>query len=474
MRVFPLIAMVGSLFFTGCAVGPDFQKPGPGAPSAFKFAPIASNATPSVVASLAIESWWQVFSDDRLNQLEMSALKRSPQMAAALARVNEARAQLGVARADELPSLSGAPQIQNAGQSPTQFITINGQTFGYRPQIEKYNIPFTASYELDLWGRVRRSIESSKASFAASGADQRGVLLTLTTDVARYYFSLRELDVEIKVVADTAHSRRETVEVQMSRYRGGFVNNLDVQRSRVAAANAEGDLADLRRSREQTANALAVTTGVAPSEFTAAIDATALILPPAIPAGLPSQLLARRPDLVAAGATLHARTADIGVAQANRLPVISLTGNAGFVSTDLGTLLNPASQFWNIGPSITVPLFTGGRLRSKSEQARANAAEALANYRQNALVAFREVDDALVALIGQSAQGKALDEAEVAASAVSEIAQERYEQGLANYLDVTDAENSLLQIQRSQAQLAGARYASTVSLIKALGGAWGG
>jgi len=169
---------------------------------------------------------------------------------------------------------------------------------------------------------------------------------------------------------------------------------------------------------------------------------------------------------------LHARTADIGVAKAAQLPSISLTGSAGFTSADLGELLNRPSQFWNIGAGLTAPIFDAGRLRAQTDQVRARADEAVANYRQSALVAFREVDDALVALREQTAQGAAQEEAQTAAYATAQMARTRYDQGLANYLDVTDAERSLLQIQRSQAQLAGARYASTVSLIKALGGTW--
>lgn len=471
MRTILILTTLGSLILGGCTIGPEFRKPDITPPAVFKNSTATINPksiTPTSPHHIGL--WWQVFGDDRLNQLETAALDHSLQIAAALARVNQARGQFGVASADRLPTLNNATQIQVAGESSAQWIPSSNQNLQTSGKI--YYVPFAASYEIDLWGRVRRSVESARADLTASEADQLGVLLVLTTDIARYYYSLRELNVELYMVSETVKNRQEAVAVNESRYRAGLATNLDVQRARVEAATIEADVSDLRRKREQAVNALAVATGAAPSEFETITDETTLCEPPVIPAGIPSQLLARRPDITFAEAKLHARTADIGVAIANRLPNIQITGTAGFVSINLRTLLDPASQFWNIGPSITIPIFDGGRRKSKEDQSRAIAAEALAEYRQSALVAYREVEDELVALREESVQFVANEKALVAANATSEIARKRYEKGLANYIEVTDAERTMLQIERSQAQLSGARYASTVSLIKAIGGSW--
>ena len=467
MRETLILTALGSLILAGCTIGPGYIKPDIAPPASFRNATATTMDVPTIPAlPPGLGLWWKVFGEDKLSQLEATALDRSPQIAAALARLNQARWQFGVASADRLPALNNATHIQVAGESTP----LSNQTIWTSGQY--YNVPFAASYEIDLWGRVRRSIESATEDLNASEADQRSVLLMLTTDIARYYFSLKVLNTELRVVSDTAKSRKEAVAVNESRYRAGLATGLDVQRASVEAATAETDVADLRRMRDQVTNALAVATGVAPSGFETDIDEMTLQAPPAIPAGIPSHLLERRPDLANAEAKYHARTADIGVAEANRLPNIQLTGNAGFVSADLRTLLNQTSQFWNIGPSITVPIFDGGRLKSKEEQTRAIAAEALANFRQSALIAYREVEDALVALREQSIQYDANVKALEAAKATVEIALKRYKMGFANYLEVTDAGRTLVQIERSQVQLTGARYASTISLIKAIGGGW--
>ncbi len=469
MKIPLLASIAGSLLASGCAaMGPNYHRPDLATPSAYKNQNAAESPRPATAAP--IEQWWQIFGDETLNRLETEALAHNPRIEGAVAAISEARAALGIANAAKAPSLNGSAQVQAAGETSQQTIPILNQS--YRTRGSSYTLPFTASYEIDLWGRVRRSTESASALVEASTADYRGVLLSLTTDVAHDYFLLRALDREALIVKDTELGRRNAAEVQAARFRSGMANELDVHRANVEAATLAADLADLNRQREQTANALAVATGVASSVFFGPGGVSTLANPPAIPPGLPAQLIARRPDLAGAEATLHARTADIGVAQAARMPTISLTGNAGFASTELHNLLSRPGQFWNVGSSLTAPIFDGGRLRSAVDQAKARAVEAAANYRQQTLVALQEVEDSLVALSAQSLQGAAQDEAQTEAAIVATLAKIRYDSGLANYLDVTDADRSLLQVERSQVQLVAARYTTTVGLIRALGGAW--
>lgn len=470
MRVFPFL--VGVIFVNGCAaLGPSYHRPEISTPAAYRNRVAVDLADPARgPGSAPIEGWWKIFGDETLNQLECGAVAHHPRIEGAAAAVSAGRAALGIATADRLPSLGTSAQVQAAGESSEK--TLPGSNTPYRSRGASYSIPFAASYELDLWGRVRRSTESAAALMEAGAADYRGVLLSLTADVAQYYFLLRALDHEALIVADTVRSRRDAAEIQASRYRSGMATELDLHRALVEAATLAADLADLNRQREQTADALAVASGIAPSVFAAPDDPTILASPPTVPAGLPAQLIVRRPDLAAAEATLHARTADIGVAEAERMPTITLTGTAGFNSADLRSLLSRPGQFWNIGAGLAAPIFDGDRLRFAADRARAQAMEAVATYREQALVALREVEDALIALRAEALQTAAQDEAQAEATLAAKIAKVRYDNGLANYLDVTDAERTLLQVKRSQAQLLAARYMSTVGLIRALGGAW--
>ncbi|MDR1422995.1 MAG: efflux transporter outer membrane subunit [Azoarcus sp.] len=467
MSIRSAFVMAACLLFAGCAtVGPDYVRPAmPGADH-------YRNASPQSFATNVprIEAWWQVFGDDVLNHLEAQAIQNSPQLAAAFARVQQARAQFGVSAADRWSSLSSDVAVQAAGETVGQ--SVPGSSEVVRTKGHGYTLPLSATYEIDLWGRIRRAMQSAQANVEASQADQRGVLLTLTADIARYYFALKQINAELQIARDTARSCQEEVEVNESRFRAGLTPDLDVQRARVEAATALSDVADLQRQNAQAVNALAVATGIAPANFVVSELNTLAPAPPPIPAGIPSQLLERRPDLAQAELILRARTADIGVATANRLPSIQLLGNVGYSGPQFSDLFNPANRYWNIGPAIHLPIFDGGRLKAQEAQLRAIAEEALADYRQKTLAAFQEVDDALAALREQSAQIDALAKGKIAALDAVSLSRMRYRRGLSNYLDVIDAERSLLQIERTRLQIIGAQYASTIGLIKGIGGSW--
>ncbi len=462
------VSALSALLLAGCAaVGPNYTPPSPAAPLAFKNAP-----APATAALPAPDRWWQAFADPILDALETDALAHNPTLAAALARVDEARARLGLSRAERHVALSASGNAKLAGETAERTLPIPGRPVTYRERGDSYRLAFDAGYELDLWGRVRHSLESAAAQLAASEADQRGVRLALTADVAQAYVQLRALEAETTIVAQTLTARHEAVAVLRSRCDAGLTPELDLQRARVELATLEADQADLARRREQMANALALLTGHAPADCAAPAAGTGAPMPGLPPPGLPADLLRRRPDIAAAEALLHARTAEIGAAQAARFPSIRLTGGAGFESAELAHLVERPAQFWQLGPSFSVPLLDGGRTKASIAAAQARADAALAEYRQLALLAFREVEDALVELRQQNEQEAALGRADAAARTTVELAGKRQAAGFVTYLEVVEAQRSQLQIARAQTQLAGARAATTVRLIRALGGGW--
>lgn len=460
----------GLCLLAGChAVGPDYQKPDVATPTAFKNAAPISEISNS--KSQIPDSWWLVFNDPALNELEVAALAQNPQLAAAVARLDEARARLGAARSDRQPSLTTNTTARLAGETSERVLPIPPRPITYRDSGDSYRVPFDAAYEIDLWGRVRRAIEAAGAQAQASEQDLAFLRLSLTTEVAQAWFNFRALDTEADILARTLALRSEQIAIHQKRLDAGLTTELDLQRTRAEAASAEAELADVRRRRELTANALAVLTGRAPADFKIPA-ATALSAPPAIPAGLPSKLLQRRPDVLAAERLLAARTAEIGVAKAAFFPTLRLTGSAGFESADLNALVERPSQFWQIGPSITYPILDGGRTKANLQVAEARARAAFSDYQQKVLVAFRETEDALVDLHQQTEQFTAIAGALEAASTAASLSTTRYEKGLVNYLEVIDAQRSQLSAERTLTQLTGARLISTIRLIKSLGGGW--
>ena len=459
------------LLLAGCTVGPNYQAPNLAAPAAFKN---AASERPSV-ALPAPEQWWTVFADPGLDTIERDALAHNQTIAQADANLRAARAQLGVARADRQPSLSLAETNQFAGESAKQSAPGGGRTVSYRTSGDSYNVPLNASYELDLWGRVRREVESASASLQASEADLRGAALSLTATVAQTYFQWRTVVTQLDIATRTVASRRASLAVLTSRNNAGLIDTLDVASAREQLALAEATVADFERQRHEFEDGLALLTGRAPADFALAAPtdpSLALPPPPMIPAGLPADLLRRRPDVVSAERTLAAQTAQIGVSVAAKFPTIRLTGEGGFNSQDLHTLVSRAAGLWSLGSSINLPILDGGRNDANIAAARAHADAALAAYRQQVLTGFREVEDALVDLRWQAEQASAQERAVAAAKDTAELTRLRYGKGLVNYLDVANAERDLFGTQTSAVQLAGARCSSAVALIRAMGGGW--
>ncbi|HEX5218166.1 MAG TPA: efflux transporter outer membrane subunit, partial [Verrucomicrobiae bacterium] len=449
----------GVALLAGCAVGPNYSRPAVPSQSSWKEGATSTNA-----AVLPTE-WWAIFNDAELSALEAQAVQANQDLKVAVARVTEARALARVSKSELFPSITAN------GSYSWNRLSENGANALPDSKFEDFGGSFDLSYELDLWGRVRRNIEAAHADYSAVATDLQVVLLTLTADVARNYQALRSLDNERVVIEATIALRKDELQLQETRNKAGLINEVDVTRARTELANVESELQAVTRRRAQVEHALAVLCGQPPANFGVVAKATSIV-PPEIPAGLPSELLQRRPDVVAAEYNFEAANARIGVAKAAFFPTIKLTGAAGYASADLSTLVDWPSRFAQFGPSISVPIFQGGRNIANLKAAEARYEQNVATYRGSVLNAFREVEDALSDLSTLAAQAEAVNRGLTSARDTVALANERYQKGLTSYLDVVDAQREALKAERQDAELRGQRAISTILLAKALGGGW--
>lgn len=464
-----LLVGISSLTAGPLTIGPDYKRPTNSVPSSYKAAELGAWKEGNPLDSVPKGAWWKIFGDQTLDRLELRAAGANQELKAAVARVDQARATARVARSEFLPNLNFDPSFTRQRFSPNQEPSFGALT------ANSFNVPLDLSYEIDIWGRVRRSFESARAEASASAATYYNILLTLESDVAQNYFLLRSLDAEIGTVTSTVGLRHEQVQLVRSRFEGGIGNELDVARAETELATTEAEAASLAKRRAELENALAILVGANPSMFKlAAIDTNASWnpTPPTIPAGLPGELLERRPDVASAERDLASANARIGVAKASFFPVIRLTGSGGYLSGDIDNLFNWESRVWSIGPSVSLPIFAGGRNRAEYKRSKAAYQEAIAKYRQQILVAFSEVENSLSGVYHLSKQAEAQNRAVANARRATELATERYRSGLVSYLEVVDASRDALQAERGSAQLTGQRLVFTVQLIKALGGGW--
>lgn len=464
------------MLLAGCTVGPDYVPPS--APQAGTYKESKGKwkkAEPR--DQVARGDWYAVFHDAKLDEIEARALMNNQTLRAAVARVTEARAVARESEADFYPTIdfegSGGRQrtspndgqlvAQSAGSGqPTRATTFNSATV----------TPFDLSYEVDLWGQVRRAFEASGDQAQASLADMENVLLMLRADVATNYFALRSLDSEIDVQRKTIKAYQDALSLTNSRFQGGISTELDVEQAKATLAAAQSQLGAFQQERAQFEHAIAVEVGVAPSNFSIPFNPLNLT-PPTIPPGLPSDLLERRPDIAAAERRVAAQNAEIGVAIAAYFPVVRLTGQTGFDSGDIGMLFNWESRIWSYGPSVQFPIFEGGRISANVKQQRAAYEENVANYRQSVLVAFQDVEDSLSSIRYLADQYEAENRAYQSYQKALDLTNARYSSGLVSYFDVIQAQNLALSAQQLTVQLAGNRMAATVRLIKAIGGGWG-
>jgi outer membrane protein, multidrug efflux system len=473
-----LIFAAGLAVLAGCAVGPDYHRPpalaSPPMPAAFSGTTAPTNlpgwktAQPS--ANLPRGAGWQIFDSAELNGLECQATTNNQNLVAMAAQLDRARALVKVARADFFPQLSTQPTALRQGTSANA--PFAGKPAGTAYTYNTFWAPLDLNWELDLFGRVRRETESAQARFRATADDLESAKLSLQAEVASDYFMLRELEAEHALVTDTITTYRRSLELTQNRRTGGIASDLDVSQAETQLRVAEAQLPALDLQRETLLHALAALCGQPATGFELAPENFSTNAIPNLPVSLPSELLERRPDIAAAERQMCAANADVGVAKAAFYPRVFLAGLAGFQSVSASTLFDWPSRAWALGPSINLPLFTGGRNRAQLAAARAAYDEQVANYRETVLTAFQEVEDQLSAQRLLAAQFDAQSAAVAAAQHNTDISNNRYEAGLDTYLNVATAQSVTLSNQRTAVQLAGQRLVAEVTLIKALGGGW--
>ena len=455
------------VWLCSCAVGPDYRKPDvtlfTSGDWRWKIGE-PKDAAPK-------GEWWKVFNDATLDDLEARAMANNQNLRGAVARVDAARAGARLTRSQFFPDISFDPVVnrqRTSGHLPTPIpFKVPSAHFN------TFSMPIDLSYEVDLWGRVRRSFESARAQAQASVADYQNVLLTLTADVAVDYFLLRSLDAEIGTLQGAIDLRNESLRILHARFVNGTTPEIDEARAKVEVATAKEDLADTMRQRAETLDALALLCGQSPNSFQIA-ERSMADTPPIVPVGLPSSVLERRPDIASAERKLAAKNAEIGVARAAYFPALRLVGQAGYLSAEASSLFAGDSRVWSIGPAVSLPLFNAGRTAAENKQAVAAYREALADYRETILAALKEVEDSLAQIVFWNQQALAQEEALAAARRVVELARVRYDAGKTSYLEVVDAERDRLQQDRQKALLQSQRFSASTRLIKALGGRWDG
>jgi multidrug efflux system outer membrane protein len=481
-RAYLSIVLLG-LASAGCAVGPAYERPPVTAsqpvPAAYAAAtPADTNAVIWKIAEPSAQrsrgEWWRLFQDEELNNLESLARTNNQNLAAAAARFDQARALAASTRAAYYPTLTagGTPNGDITRLRTSQNAPLAGHANGQAYTYDTFTAPLYLGWEPDLWGRIRNESAAARANFVAAAADLAAAHLDLAAETAADYFTLRALDNQVAILVDTITTYRRSLTLVKNRRQGGVVTDLDVAQAATQLHTAEAQLPAIQLQRAQLQDALALLCGRPPMDFAVATNTFAPAAFPDVPASLPGELLERRPDIAAAERRMAAANASVGVAKSAFFPAIRINGLAGFQSVDIGTLFNGASRLWAVGPTLDLPLFTGGRNRAQLAAARAAYEETVADYRQTVLNAFTEVQDALYTRQLLAEQWTAENEALASSQQALTIANHRYDAGLVIYLDVATAQSDTLTHENTVAQLTGTRYVATINLIKALGSGW--
>ncbi len=448
----------------GCAVGPDYQRPATPLPERYA----TGEATPATAPVAIDKAWWTHFQDDTLNALVAQALANNHDLLAAVARLEEAEAVAREAGATFYPEVDLAASSSRTQYSERTAIPLSATTPRLR---DSRKGALNTSFELDLWGKLRRANEAARAQLLASGYARDTVELSIASAVTTAYLDLRALDASLSLTGSTLESRRKALEIANSRLQGGTVSPLDVHQAQGTLAAAQAQQADLRRQRALAESLLGQLTAQ-PQLRLEAGDLRQIPLPPTPPAGLPSSLLEARPDIRQAEETLVSANAQIGVAKAALFPSLSLTGSLGSESAALTDLFTAGAGTWSLGLAAAMPLFDAGRNSARIDQASARQKQSLIAYQSTIHTAFKEVSDALVTL-RESASGERAQQTRVeAAQKTLEISRQRYQAGYSAFLDVLDAERSANDAQLAWVAARQARLTAAVSLFKALGGGW--
>ncbi|TDU72905.1 multidrug efflux system outer membrane protein [Prosthecobacter fusiformis] len=457
---------IAALALSACTVGPDHTAPDIADITPAKW----SWQTAAPRDDSPRGEWWKIFREPELDRLEALALQSSPTLHAAAARVDQARAAARISTADWLPDLrlnADGKREQTSANLPTP-IPVDIP----RGRVNSFSTLLDLSYEIDFWGKIRREVESARATADSTSASYHNAILTLTGDVAAQYFLLRAADAELNALRRTIALREKFKNLLDDKFKAGAIPETDFARAVTEVATAKAELADVKRQRQEASDTLALLCGRPASSFIVRENPIAAKAPPVIPAGLPAAMLERRPDVASAERTVAARNADIGVAVSAYFPAVKLTGTAGYLSNEVDTLLGGDSRVWSIGPSISLPISGLSVIRFNVKRQKAAREEAIANYRQAVLSAIRDVETSLAQTRYLREQASAVSEALAASTKATDLVRESYERGTLSYFEYLDAERTRLQTERQTAQISAQRHISTVRLIKALGGGW--
>lgn len=465
MRMRVLVPGLVAALLAGCTVGPDYVRPTLEAPAAYKEGFEWQPAQPR--DHVLRGNWWVPFGDPQLDSLMERVSISNQTLLAAEAQFRQAVALAEQARAAWFPTVTATVAETRSRPSgttgPITGVTTNKRTI--------YSLPLNASWEADLWGKIRRSVESGEAAAQASAADLENARLSVRAELALDYFQLRAIDAQKQLLDITIAAYVKSLELTRNRYTAGVVSKSDVAQAETQLKSTQAQALDLGVQRAQLEHAIAILLGMPPSEFAVAAAPLAAA-PPPVPVGLPAELLERRPDIAAAERRVAAANAQIGVAKAAFFPSATLSATYGFQSATTAQWFTLPSRFWSVGPALAMTLFDGGRRRAVTNQAIAAYDASVASYRESVLTGFKEVEDSLAALRILEQEAQLQDEAVAAAQQALEFALNQYKAGIVNYLQVVIAQTAALSNQRSAADILARRVTASVQLVKALGGGW--
>jgi outer membrane protein, multidrug efflux system len=450
----------------GCTVGPRYKRPTAQVPDTWKGEGPWQTAAPK--DAIPKGAWWQIFHDAELDQLEQQLLQANQSLEAARDRLSQARSQARIASSAYFPTVTADPSGQRQEISENRAFA-GGQLPPFTQS--NFNVPFSVSYELDLFGSVRRGLEAANASLQGSAADLENVRLVLTAELAADYFNLRESDREAGVVQESVEIQQRGLDLVNHRHDGGVANGLEVAQQAALLDSTATQLQLVLQQRAQYEHAIAVLLGKPASSFSLA-EQPFNVVPPAIPTGVPSEILERRPDVATRERQMAFENAQVGLAVAAFYPHITLSGGGGYQSADIATLVNAPSAMWSLGGDLLQPIFNGGRNRANLTLSRAAYNESVANYRESVLEAFQQVEDGLAGLAFLDKAMKTQQAAVTDSRRALEVANNRYVGGVTTYLDVITAQAALLSNERLATQLLGQQMTTSVYLVKALGGMW--
>jgi NodT family efflux transporter outer membrane factor (OMF) lipoprotein len=457
--------VLGAIFASSCAVGPNYARPAIATPANYKE---MGGATPSQSFDDVIgKNWWKIFGDPELNELEQQVDISNQNIAQAEARFRRARALVQQTRAVYFPTVTIGVGVTRTAPSATARpgTARDSQTF------TDHSLPVDVSWELDVWGRIRRSVESSEALAQASAADLDAAKLSARVELAQDYFELRSLDGQKQLLDNTVVAFEKSLQLTNNRYRNGIASRGDVLQAETQLKTTQAQAIDIGVQRAQLEHAIALLIGKAPADLTVSVAALTTT-PPVIPIGVPAELLKRRPDVAATERTLAAANAQIGVAEAAYYPSVSLDSQGGFESASLSKWFSALGRFWSAGFSLSETLFDGGARKAQVEQAKAVYDADMAAYRQSVLTGFQEVEDNLAAQRILATEAQAQDEAVRAAQQSLAVTTNQYQAGIVSYLNVVVAQSTALTNERTAVDILGRRLNASVLLVKALGGGW--